>query len=65
MRPNAEIRNAIENSYFFTWQLAQKLGIHENTLYRWLRTEMAEDKKEKVMIAIAQLNQEQGKEGDK
>lgn len=63
MKPNAEIRNAIDNSSFFTWQIAQKLGVHENTFYRWMRTEMTGEKKEKVVSAIAALKQEAQKEG--
>ncbi|NQW98337.1 hypothetical protein HPY21_15465 [Bacillus stratosphericus] len=62
MKPNMEIRTAIESSNFFTWQIAQKVGIHENTFYRWMRTEMSEEKKGKVLTAITQLKQEQ-KEG--
>lgn len=62
MKPNMEIRTAIENSDFFTWQIAQKLGIHENTFYRWMRMEMSEEKKRKVITAITILKQEQ-KEG--
>jgi len=65
MKPNVEIRNAIDNSYFFTWQLAQKLGIHENTFYRWMRTEMTDEKKEMVMAAIAELKQDVHEEGVK
>ena len=63
MKPNAEIRNVIDNSSFFTWQIAQRLGVHENTFYRWMRTEMTGEKKEKVMAAIAELKQESRKEG--
>lgn len=63
MKPNIEIRNAIDNSDFFTWQIAQKLGIHENTFYRWMRTEMSKEIKGKVMTAITQLKQEKQKEG--
>jgi ribosome-binding protein aMBF1 (putative translation factor) len=62
MKPNKEIRTAIENSDFFTWQIAQKLGIHENTFYRWMRAEMSEEKKGRILTAITQLKQEQ-KEG--
>jgi transposase-like protein len=40
------------------WAIAEKLGIHENTLYRWLRTEMDSNKKRMVMDAINQLKKE-------
>jgi transposase-like protein len=40
------------------WAIAEKLGIHENTLYRWLRTEMSNERKRLVMRAIQELKQE-------
>lgn len=60
MKPNFEIRNEINNSNFFTWELAKKLRVHENTFYRWMRTEMTEEKKEMVMAAIEELKREGG-----
>lgn len=32
--------------------IAKKLGIHEVSLYRWMRTEMTEDRKKLVLSAI-------------
>jgi hypothetical protein len=55
MKANAEIRKIIENSCFYTWQISQKLGIHENTFYRWMRTEMMAEKKEMVIQAISEM----------
>jgi transposase-like protein len=40
------------------WAIAEKLGIHENTLYRWLRTEMDSNKKRMVLNAINELKKE-------
>ncbi|ASA98027.1 hypothetical protein [Anoxybacillus flavithermus] len=40
------------------WAIAEKLGIHENTLYRWLRSEMSDEKKRLVIDAINKLKRE-------
>ena len=40
------------------WAIAEKLGIHENTLYRWLRSEMRYEKKRLVIDAINKLKRE-------
>ncbi|WP_274599146.1 hypothetical protein [Anoxybacillus flavithermus] len=34
------------------------MGIHENTLYRWLRSEMSDEKKRLVIDAINKLKRE-------
>lgn len=58
MRANADIRKAIQNSNVYTWQIAEKLGIHENTFYRWMRTEMSAKKKEMIMEAISEMKKD-------
>lgn len=45
------------------WMIAEKLGIHENTFYRWMRTEMSGEQKKKVMAAIVEIKKEMEKEG--
>lgn len=57
MKHNLEIRNAIKDSCFFTWQIADSLGVHENTFYRWMRTEMTDQKKAQVMSTIKKLKE--------
>jgi hypothetical protein len=41
------------------WRVAEKLGIHEQTLVRWLRYELPEERKERIDAAINELKQEQ------
>lgn len=40
------------------WMIAEKLGIHENTFYRWMRMEMSEERKKKVKAAIIEIKNE-------
>ncbi|WP_453992380.1 hypothetical protein [Bacillus nitroreducens] len=40
------------------WLIAEKLGIHEKTLYSWLRFEMSREKKEDVLRAIEEVKEE-------
>lgn len=46
------------------WVISEKLGIHENTFYRWMRTEMSKKRKERVMRAIEEAKEEIKKEGE-
>lgn len=55
MKPNTDIRNLIRVSGFCSWQVAGKLGMHENSLYRMLRTELDENDKTKIFQALEQL----------
>ena len=52
---NKEIREEIKNSGFFKWQIADKIGICEMSLIRWLRTELTEERKERIRAAISLL----------
>lgn len=58
--PNSEIKNRIAKSRLYQYQVATKLGVSECTLIRWLRYEMEDTKKARVMQAIAELEREAG-----
>jgi dTDP-4-dehydrorhamnose 3,5-epimerase-like enzyme len=40
------------------WMIAEKLRIHENTFYRWMRMEMSEERKQKVITVIEEIKEE-------
>jgi IS30 family transposase len=40
------------------WAIAEKLNISESTLYRWLRFELSQAKKEQILKAIRDIQQE-------
>jgi wyosine [tRNA(Phe)-imidazoG37] synthetase (radical SAM superfamily) len=65
MIPNSDIRSAIKESKIYTWQVAEELNVHENTLYRMLRRPLSDKKKEEILNIISKLSQQKyGKEGN-
>jgi transposase-like protein len=46
------------------WVIAERLGVHENTVQNWMKKEMSKERKEKVMYAISEIKEEIRKEGD-
>ena len=49
---NQEIRRLIFEHNLKLWQVADVLGIHPVTLSNWLRHELPEDKRARVLEAI-------------
>ncbi|MES1053647.1 hypothetical protein FOA24_32550 [Bacillus thuringiensis] len=41
-----------------TWVIAERLGIHENTFYHWMRKEMKLERKQVVMAVIEEIKKE-------
>lgn len=57
-KANADIRKAARIADIPQWKICEHLGISEPTLTRWLRSELSEDKKQRIMDAISELSQE-------
>jgi ribosome-binding protein aMBF1 (putative translation factor) len=55
MLPNQDIRDAIKRQGICTWELAEKIGVHETTLYRYLRKELPEQEKQKYYALIFEI----------
>ena len=55
---NAEVREKMKKHRLYQYQVASKLGVSECTFIRWLREELPSEKKELVLSAIAELEQE-------
>ncbi|MGO3610287.1 MAG: hypothetical protein ACTIOL_11155 [Enterococcus sp.] len=55
MKANLEIRNTIESNRILYWEVADRVGIAQSNLSVWLRTEMREDRKQRVEKAINEL----------
>lgn len=55
MKANEEIRNRIESNRLLYWEVAETVGIAQSNLSVWLRTEMREDRKQRVEKAIDEL----------
>lgn len=56
-KKNIDIREAIKNSGFPYWAVAERLGITDSTFSKWLRKELSEEKKQKILGAIEELKQ--------
>lgn len=57
-KANSHIRDMIKKADVYQWQVADVLGISEVTLIRWLRTDLKEEKEERIVQAIEQLKTE-------
>lgn len=55
---NEEVRKAARIADVPIWKIAMVLGISEPTIFRWLRTELPEDRKAAMMAAIDELSKE-------
>ncbi|MEH7374458.1 helix-turn-helix domain-containing protein [Neobacillus drentensis] len=53
---NQDIKEAKRNVP--DWAIAEKLGISENSFYRWIRKELSREKKAIILRAIYELKQE-------
>ena len=49
---NMTIRTAMKKKGMAQWQLGELLGVSENTINRWLRKELPEKEKEKILKLI-------------
>lgn len=45
------------------WLIAERLGIHENTIHNWMKSEMKAERKKLVIEAIEEIKQEMKKGG--
>ena len=52
MKANRQIRTALEESRMRHWELADLLGISENTLIRRLRKELPEEEQKRIISII-------------
>lgn len=57
-KANTDIRKAARVADVPQWKICQHLGISEPTLTRWLRSELPEDKRQRILTAISELSQE-------
>lgn len=52
-KKNRDVRQFLKNKRVFLWEAAERLGVHETTLVRWMRTELPDEKKQAIMEAAA------------
>lgn len=54
-KANIEIRNAISESGFTQWQVAEAIEINATTLTVWLRTPLNESRLNRVQLALRKM----------
>lgn len=56
IKRNNDIREAKEK--IPVWLIAERLGVHENTFYHWMRKEMTPQRKQEILSIIEDLRKE-------
>lgn len=60
------IRGIIKESGFPLWRIADRVGVCENTVSRWLRHEPDGERRDRLLRALSELRAEaESHEGDK
>lgn len=52
---NQDIREALKNKNVYTWELAERIGVHETTLYRYLRKDLSSQEKQRYLELITEI----------
>lgn len=55
MKNNIEIKELAWLNRVAFWRIAEKLNVCENTIVRWLRVELSEEKYQKIRNAITEI----------
>ena len=55
MTPNKNIKDTAKTKGVKLWEIADKLGVADTTMSRWLRKELPQDKKQKILSIIDQI----------
>lgn len=58
MKANLEIREMAKNVGVKLWQIAERLGISEPTIVRWLRVPLSPEREKMVIEAIQAIAKE-------
>ena len=52
---NQDIKETIRKARIHQWEVASAIGISESTLIRWLRDELPEEKRMRILSAVDQI----------
>ena len=58
MNRNNDIKAEMKRAGVSQWRVAEKLGVAESTLIRWLRFPLSPEREAEIMAAIRELAQE-------
>lgn len=54
-KANGDLRSRLYYARIPMWQLADTLGVHENTVVRWLRHPVTPEQQERIERAIVEI----------
>lgn len=57
---NSKLRATLKNAQIPYWRIAEKLGVHENTILRKMRTELSDNDRKMFEKAVAAILAERG-----
>lgn len=52
LKTNEKIRTALKERKMHQWELAERLGVSEPTLTRWMRHELSEEEQDRIVSVI-------------
>lgn len=55
MKANSDIRNEAKSHGIKHWQIAEKIGVSDQTIMRWLRVPLSDERKRMIIEAIEEL----------
>lgn len=58
MTKNEKIKQAINESRLFHYEIAAKIGVREETFCKWFRNELTDEQEVKILNAISLLRGE-------
>lgn len=52
VKANSDLRDCLYNARIPLWMLADAMGVHENTVIRWLRRPVTPEHRERIERAV-------------
>ena len=56
MKRNQKIRSALEKAGLTQWAFAERCGVSEATVYRWLRSDLPKEKELELLTKIKEVS---------
>lgn len=57
LQANSELRTELRIKNIPLWKVARAVGVHETTFVKWMREELDGERKERVLKAVAEIEQ--------
>ena len=57
-KANEKLRTMLTENHIPYWKVALAVGVHENTIIRWMRTELDAETERRIEDAVTQLLRE-------